>query len=135
MKDWKLQVGTTALSAINAGACCDAAVGSCTDDVPEAKCVGPTQIFTLGTMCMDLMPPCGEEPTGACCQESIGLCEDDLPDAECRCAECEWTEGATCAKLGCGGAIPTVSVWGLVTIALLLLVGGKICFGRRKAAA
>jgi len=74
-------------------------------------------------------------PTGACCREDLNLCEDDLRDADCQCPECLWTEGATCEGLGCGGAIPTVSVWGLVTIALLLLVGGKICFGRRKAAA
>ena len=34
---------------------------------------------------------------------------------------------------GCQGAIPTVSEWGLVILALLLLVGAKVYFGRRAA--
>lgn len=33
----------------------------------------------------------------------------------------------------CNGAIPTVSQWGLVTLALVLLIGGKLYFGRREA--
>jgi len=33
----------------------------------------------------------------------------------------------------CGGAIPTVSAWGLVAMALLLLTGIKINFGRRQS--
>ncbi|MCH8147213.1 MAG: thrombospondin type 3 repeat-containing protein [Planctomycetes bacterium] len=32
----------------------------------------------------------------------------------------------------CDGKIPTVSEWGLVVLALLLLVAGKVYFGRRK---
>jgi len=35
----------------------------------------------------------------------------------------------------CVGAIPTVSQWGLLVLALLLLVGGKLYFGRRAATA
>ncbi|MGB2986512.1 MAG: hypothetical protein WBE26_11590, partial [Phycisphaerae bacterium] len=34
----------------------------------------------------------------------------------------------------CEHPIPTVSEWGLVVIALLLLTGGKIYFGRRRFA-
>ena len=33
---------------------------------------------------------------------------------------------------GCIGAIPAVSEWGLVILALLLLVAGKVYFGRRR---
>ena len=33
---------------------------------------------------------------------------------------------------GCDTAIPTVSEWGLVVLALLLLVAGKVYFGRRE---
>ncbi len=35
---------------------------------------------------------------------------------------------------GCVDAIPTVSAWGLVILALLLLTTGKVCFGRRDQA-
>lgn len=41
--------------------------------------------------------------------------------------------GGTCAP-ACSGAIPTVSQWGLVVLALTLLVGGKLYFGRRQPA-
>jgi hypothetical protein len=34
---------------------------------------------------------------------------------------------------GCQGAIPTVSEWGMIVLALLLLVAGKVYFGRRPA--
>ena len=33
---------------------------------------------------------------------------------------------------GCRDAIPTVSTWGLVVLALVLLTGGKVYFGRRR---
>ena len=35
----------------------------------------------------------------------------------------------------CKGAIPTLSEWGLVILALLLLAGGKVYFNRRRRAA
>jgi hypothetical protein len=34
---------------------------------------------------------------------------------------------------GCETAIPTISEWGLVILALLLLAAGKVYFGRRAA--
>ncbi|MHC4698369.1 MAG: IPTL-CTERM sorting domain-containing protein [Planctomycetota bacterium] len=34
----------------------------------------------------------------------------------------------------CVGTIPTVSEWGLAILALFLLVGGKVYFGRRATA-
>ncbi|MBU0717298.1 MAG: IPTL-CTERM sorting domain-containing protein, partial [Planctomycetes bacterium] len=36
---------------------------------------------------------------------------------------------------GCEDAIPTVSTWGLIVLALVLLVLGKVYFGRRTAKA
>ena len=38
--------------------------------------------------------------------------------------------GGVCAP-ACNGAIPTVSQWGLLILALTLLVAGKVYFGRR----
>ena len=35
----------------------------------------------------------------------------------------------------CSGRIPTISEWGLVILALLLLAGGKVYFGRRDSLA
>jgi hypothetical protein len=34
----------------------------------------------------------------------------------------------------CETIIPTLSVWGLVVLVLLLLTGGKIYFGRQRSA-
>ena len=42
-------------------------------------------------------------------------------------------EPGTCPLSG-GGAIPAVSEWGLAIMALLLLTGAKIYFGRRRSA-
>ncbi|UCE62443.1 MAG: IPTL-CTERM sorting domain-containing protein, partial [Phycisphaerales bacterium] len=36
---------------------------------------------------------------------------------------------------GCAGHIPTVSAWGLVLLALLLLIAGKLLFGRTQRVA
>ncbi|MHC4697463.1 MAG: hypothetical protein ACYTFA_12040 [Planctomycetota bacterium] len=31
---------------------------------------------------------------------------------------------------GCIAAIPTISSWGVIILTLLLLAGGKLCYGR-----
>ncbi|MFQ5590482.1 MAG: hypothetical protein ACE5HE_04885 [Phycisphaerae bacterium] len=54
------------------------------------------------------------------CKPSGGLCETD--------ADCP--QGERCEK-ACIGEIPTVSGWGLLILVLLLMAGGKVCFGRR----
>ena len=49
----------------------------------------------------------------------------------------EWVQGAIDverASLGTGSAIPTVSQWGLIIMALLLLTAGTIIIRRRKLA-
>ena len=48
--------------------------------------------------------------------------------------QCAGADDAVFAP-GCKTAIPTVSAWGLVILALLLLAAGKVYFGRRNATA
>ena len=68
-------------------------------------------------------PPCG-------CDSSLNDNEDDDGDGFENCFD-------TCAGVDdvefgpCDDAIPTVSEWGLVIMALLLLAAGKVYFGRR----
>jgi cysteine-rich repeat protein len=48
------------------------------------------------------------------------------------------TDGDGCSHdclLETAGAVPTVSEWGIATLALLLLVGGRVYFKRRRATA
>jgi hypothetical protein len=52
--------------------------------------------------------------------------EDGVPDCV---DQCPGANNAVYAP-GCEGAIPTMSQWGLVILALLLLAAGKISFGR-----
>jgi hypothetical protein len=56
---------------------------------------------------------------------------DTVPDCI---DQCPGVNDATFAP-ECAGAIPTVSEWGLVVLALLLLAAGKVYFGRRRALA
>jgi hypothetical protein len=58
-------------------------------------------------------------------REGIEEC-DGADDADCP-GECQ--ANCTCPS----GAIPTASTWGLVVLALLLLAGAKVYFGRRPA--
>lgn len=46
---------------------------------------------------------------------------------------CEPSEGETNCPTDCGGSIPTVSVWGMLVMALTLAVGAKVCFDRGRA--
>ena len=69
-----------------------------------------------------------EPGTCGCVQDGAADSDDDgVPDCEHLC------HGADDAVLGdCTGAIPTVSVWGLLILALLLLVGSKVVFGKQS---
>jgi hypothetical protein len=65
-----------------------------------------------------------------------GICTDGVIQADCQGENLIWTKGAACSQVDCPAtfqAIPTVSEWGLVVLALLLLVGAKVYFGRREA--
>lgn len=72
---------------------------------------------------------------GACCDREDAICWDDVFEQDCDCELCAWTRGARCATVPCDlrfTPIPTVSQWGLVVLTLVLLVGGKIAFLRRR---
>ena len=64
-----------------------------------------------------------------CCDACpFGEWDPDFEPASAPDSQCE-------PYMGCDDAIPTVSQWGLIVMALLLLVAGKIYFGRRTATA
>ena len=84
-------------------------------------------------------------PTGACCDCSgrdantmpIPACTDGLTHAQCQGDSQVWTGDLTCLEAGCScefQPIPTVSEWGLLLLALSLLIGGKVAFGIRVRA-
>ena len=101
--------------------------GDCDDPVPPG-CEG---------MCMDCVDLCPLSPIK--CAPGICGCDrldegDADGDGVLDCVdECPGVNDAIFAP-GCQGAIPTVSEWGLVILALLLLVAGKVYFGRRATA-
>ncbi|MCO6438230.1 MAG: thrombospondin type 3 repeat-containing protein [Phycisphaerae bacterium] len=72
---------------------------------------------------------CPDKPDGA-----EGALGDDDGDGVLNCNDqCIGVDDAVFAP-GCVGQIPAASEWGLAVLALLLLVGGKLYFGRREAA-
>lgn len=93
------------------GACC-LPNGTCNDQVQEGTCE------SLGGTFIVAGSNCGNDSDGD------GI--DDL------CDQCPGVDDAVFAP-GCVGAIPTTSQWGLVVLAMLLLIGGKLYFGRRTA--
>jgi len=126
----------------NDGACCDHATpgGVCTNGAQPSDCVGGQKQFFKDEFCADIEAAglCGEH-TGACCV--VGVCTDDVPQSQC--ASEKWykdtpcsdpTVDAICDAQAPNGGIPTVSEWGLVILALTLLVGAKIYYRRRKPA-
>ena len=111
------------------GACCDLISGTCADDVGESACSGPQQAWTEGAACENVV--C-DAATGACCDhDPFGACTDGLTQAGCNCPTCEWLKLGSCSELECSlTSIPTVGEWGLVVLALLLLIGAKVRFER-----
>lgn len=121
------------------GACCDSLTGNCFEsiqgDCPETA---SHTTWTLGAACADVN--C-QAAMGACCDSgtndpTVATCSQTTL-AQCDCARCTWTKAVACDDIEClpdFQTIPTVSEWGLVVLALLLLVGGKIYFGRREEA-
>ncbi len=76
---------------------------------------------------------CGEGPM---CGFNVECNEDADGVSDCidACPFGEWDPEMDGIE-GCDDAIPTMSQWGLVVMALLLLVAGKVYFGRRTARA
>ena len=78
--------------------------------------------FTLNTDCEDVV--C-KEATGACCDRIDWWCINGLNQAECADITEVWTPDASCTEVVCPPdfeAIPAVTEWGLVVLALALLV-------------
>ena len=119
-------------------------LASCGDGVVDTgeECDGMDDTACPGACLNDCTccPFCGD---GACDPgEDSCNCPDDCgtpPLSEVLGATCADGTDNDCdgltdsADLDCAGAIPTVSVWGLISLVLLLLAGSKIYFGRRRA--
>jgi hypothetical protein len=129
--------------------CCDS-TDACPND--PNKCAdagfcgcGETDIDADGDGCYD-GPTCtpfdgcpadvNKCAPGVCgCGSSHDDGKDNDGDGFLNCVDqCAGADDAVFAP-GCKGAIPTVSEWGLVILALLLLAAGKVYFGRRSATA
>jgi len=116
------------------GACCERVSGDCADGVPGSACDGSQQTWTKGGTCAAVV--C-DAATGACCNDDpFGGCIDGRTLAECGCSTCEWSKGQECADVTCElQSIPAVGEWGLLVLALLLLIVGKVAFGSGLRAA
>jgi len=110
------------------GACCNTLEGTCADDMYFGECQGAQRVWTQGAVCIEVSCEAG---LGACCdQEPFGTCTETT-SAQCDCEKCVWHKLLTCSQIECPhGSIPTVSQWGLAVLALLLLIGAKVHFGR-----
>jgi hypothetical protein len=86
-----------------------------TDDNSICPCDGPDSWWAAKSV------PADDDGDG------VPNCIDCLPgvDDAIFCPGCDYPD--------CGDAIPTISEWGLVILALLLLAAGKVYFGRRAA--
>jgi len=118
---------------VAAGQVCRPAQGVC--DVAE-NCDGsatdcPANGFSSGNVCRPSTGPC--DPAESC-SGSVSDCPADALTTAC-------VNGDGCCPSGCTDAndndcepssIPTVSEWGLAVLTLLLLVSGKLYFGRRE---
>ena len=96
------------------------------DAVLKEECTGTHKVWSKGTLCADAA--C-YEGTGACCDRTpiVGGCVEDVLAEECTCDKCEWHKETACEYVECiKNPIPTVSEWGLVVLALLLLAGAKV---------
>jgi len=65
---------------------------------------------------------CNSDPSGGGCTESVS--------EQCACLTCTWSPSQTCNQVACARqAIPTMSEWGVLTLALALMVLAKVRFG------
>ena len=88
-------------------------------------------VDTDGDTVADGCDLCG--PEGATDDDlAPGALDDDDNDGFLNCNDaCNGIDDELFAP-ECEGAIPTMSTWGLVVLALLLLIGAKVYFGRRR---
>jgi len=123
------------------GACCDGVTGNCANGKLRSECQGQSQLWSPDQLCADVT--CDPDP-GACCDHinpdplsRIGVCTNGVIMADCQGASRVWTKGTTCAQVECVAdfqAIPTVSEWGLVVLAIVLVVMAKLAFRQLRTA-
>jgi len=123
------------------GACCDGFTGTCTNGALLADCQGTNQVWNRDAVCSAIT--CDPVPGACCIYEGVGSgsvtvsCVDGLVQSQCQGENNVWTKGVTCDDVVCGDpdvfVIPTVSEWGLVVLALSLLIFAKVWYGYRPA--
>lgn len=114
----------TACQAI--GSCCNQLDGTCQDAVRQIDCDGLNETWTEGVACPD---DADCRPRGACCNLATSECVELALQGECIDSADQWFPGLTCVQAGCESeVIPTVSEWGMVILALGLLVAAKAQF-------
>lgn len=85
--------------------------------------------------CQDQCPNDPNKVTPGICGCGVAETGDSDGDGVSDCVDqCPGVDDAVFFP-GCQGAIPTVSEWGMVVLALLLLAGAKVYFGRRTVQA
>ncbi len=117
---------------------CRASTGSCD---PAESCDGSGNDCPADVVTTD----CGGDTVDGCC--AYGCNANDDADCEPICGNGVSEDGEECddgnnnetdsctAQCTTREAVPTVSQWGLVVLALLLLAAAKVYFGRRQAIA
>ena len=132
-------------------------LGSTCDDGIDNDCDG----LADGKDSDCVLPVCGDNVVNQASEECDGTDDAACPEqcqADCTCPppaicgdnvvnqaseQCDGTDDAACpeqcsavcqCESGGGGGIPTVSQWGIATLALLLLVGARVYFTRRRTA-
>ncbi len=111
------------------GACCNTLSGNCFVST-VGGCPGIDATWTVGATCSDIS--C-DPALGACCDTgsndpTLATCVTATL-ADCGCSKCTWTRDADCENVLCDAnfqVIPTVSEWGLLVLALILLVVAKV---------
>jgi hypothetical protein len=122
---------------------CEAGQCGCNEDDIDSDGDCDSGIEGCDGHCMDCVDECNGDPL-ACVLDDFCGCPgspydwdgDTVPNCEDQCPGIDDTifgpDGGRATS--CVGAIPTVSAWGLMILALLLLVTGKVYFGRRATA-
>lgn len=107
------------------GACCNTLTGACLVHMIGPSCVGADLVWTAEASCAEV----GCAPaTGACCDRETGECIDNLLSAECAGDTLDWHRDQLCFEIDCQPpfmAVPAVSAWGLLALALVFLILGK----------
>ena len=143
LQDWTLDTACADVNCEEArGACCDGITGNCLNGVFGTPCTGQNQAWTPDANCAQVT--CDPIP-GACLdhfnpnpKSRECLCTNGVIQADCQGDKLEWVKGASCSAVqpDCSAnfnRIPTVSDWGMVILALVLVILAKLTFGYARA--